>query len=1134
MRKIADAIVFSPSDLITYVASPFASWMDRYYLENRGLVTPDKESEEQVLIAQTGDLHESAILAELENSGVKIAKIERGNFDSAVAGTKTAISERVPIVFQAALQKEQFAGYADFLILDVGGSYELWDTKLARSPKPYYAVQLCCYAEMYAATTGEPMPEKFGIILGTGQRVVFRTEEFFHYYKRVKRNFLQMQDSFTNDLKDCPEPLASADHGRWQSHADRYFTETDHLVQVAGITTGQIKKLVKAGIGTMGQLAIFTGSGIHKLANDTLAKLVAQAHLQCGTMALRVENAEAPARYEMIAKPAEVLGAYGLQMLPPANPADVFFDMEGYPLALGGLEYLFGAVTYEQEFFDWWAHDRGSEKIAFEGFIDWVHEWWSKNPGMHIYHYAAYEESALRRLSIGHDTRQEQVDEFLRNDLLVDLYKVVRQGIRIGEHSYSIKSVELLYRAKRTTEVATAAGSIVQYARWIESGQPGNWQESDILKAIRDYNEDDCRSTVELYQWLTKLATDNGISYLPKSKKPANEEPSAASQELAERLLIAQQLREKGDGISTTLGDLIDFHRREQKPGWWRMFDRAEAEAEELSDDPACIYGIQAIGPSRSDKLSQIQAYSFDGQQECKIEEGKLVMFCHDLDAKFTLFAFDPDAGLMSLKIGNKTLNEKFNGYFPQAGSIILSEYVPAKEIQAALADVGRSQLSGTLNESIAALLKRTPPTMRMQADGENTVAAAIRICGEMNSGCLIIQGPPGTGKTYTASNMIVSLLEAGKNIGVASNSHKAVVNLLSECGKTMRKTGRRLSGIKAAGENGGELFTDNPQMLYIGSNKDAANQYTGGLIAGTAWLFSRPEMVNTLDFLFIDEAGQVSLANAVAMARSASNIVLLGDQMQLEQPLQGSHPGDSGMSVLQYALKDEALSLPDSPVFYPVVPANYGLFLGESRRMHPSVCSFISESIYEGQLNSHMDCGNQKIDIDPSTEVLLPECGVAFVGVEHDGNIQQSDEEANKILAVYRSLAGRNYTSSDGTQRPLALTDFLFISPYNSQVRSLKAVLPVGARVASVDKFQGQEAPVCILSMCSSYGEYGSRGLAFILDKNRINVAISRAQCLAVVVGDPRIAQTAAGSLEEMRLLNLYCKLALDDYQYQ
>jgi len=414
-----------------------------------------------------------------------------------------------------------------------------------------------------------------------------------------------------------------------------------------------------------------------------------------------------------------------------------------------------------------------------------------------------------------------------------------------------------------------------------------------------------------------------------------------------------------------------------------------------------------------------------------------------------------------------------------------------------------------------------------MQVAGESTMDAAIRITKTMSGGCLVIQGPPGTGKTYTASCVIHSLLAAGKKVGIASNSHKAVVNLLGACGEAAQRSSNHLRGIKVGGEQEGSLFSSNPGLLYVESTSDAFGAYVSGVVGGTAWLFTRPEWEGALDFLFIDEAGQVALANAVAMARCAKNLVLLGDQMQLEQPIQGSHPGDAGLSALQYALKDINASSPDLPVFHAVIPHNYGLFLSESRRMHPSVCRFISESIYEGRLESHPDCAKQKIVASTGiNNVITQENGILFDGIKHEGNIQQSEEEVQKVVAIYRELCGRHYTAKDGSIRPLLLEDFLFIAPYNAQVRALQASLPDGARVGSVDKFQGQEAPVCILSLCSSYGEYGSRGLAFILDRNRINVAISRAQCLAIVVADPRIASAAAGSIEEMMLVNLFCKI--------
>ncbi|PCI89446.1 hypothetical protein COB18_03980 [Candidatus Kaiserbacteria bacterium] len=1134
MRLKSGKIVFSPSDLIRYVSSPYSSWMDRYYLENPKAVTPDADTEDSKLIAHTGNLHEQAVLEEIKSSGENVLEIA---YDAADAKKQTnnAVNEKIPIIYQASLSDERFSGFSDFIILNAAGKYEIWDTKLARSPKPYYAIQLCCYSEMFSATTGEGLPEKFGIILGTKERVEFRIEDFIHYYRQVRNSFLVMQDGFTGNFEDCPEPLPGVDHGRWASHADKFFEDTDHLVRVAGITVGQIKKLKVEGVSTLSALTKFTGS-VPKLASDTLDKLIQQASLQKQTIAARAKDPNADALYEIIQQGASY-SYVGLAALPPPNQGDVFFDMEGYPLVPGGLEYLFGACLMNQksqrlEFYDWWAHDRDEEKIAFEGFVDWVFKQWRENPGMHIYHYAPYEVSAIRRLSTQHDTRQNEVDELLRHEVFVDLYQVVRQGLRIGENSYSIKKVERLYRPERSTEVANAVESIVQYAQWMESKQSKEWKDSSILKNIRDYNEDDCVSTFELFEWLRKIASNNSISPSNSAKALASSESyeeKELSPEVVARLETIESLRVQGDSVALTLADLLDFHRREEKPMWWRMFDRSDASQGELKDDSGCIQGVESDGNPVAEKQSQIQSYEFNPSQECKLAaDGRTsVMFTHNIAAKFTLVSIDLEEGTLQLKIGNKALNEKFEGVFPQHGSLIPYEYVPAGSIQVALTDVGSKHLNKKLPAPVASLLERIAPADTLQAINEVTVDSGIRIASSMAGGCLVVQGPPGTGKTYTAAHVINTLVAAGKKVGVASNSHKAIINLLIECGDVARKSGQNLEGIKVGGEDGGPLFTDNPGFQYVSNNKEARDVYVTGIVGGTAWLFTLPEWEDALDFLFIDEAGQVSLANTAAMSRATKNLVLLGDQMQLEQPIQGTHPGDSGLSSLQYALKDLKASQPDTPVFHAVVPSDYGLFLGESRRMHPSVCSFISESIYEGRLGSYVDCARQKIALPVGGgSFVKKENGIIFNGIEHDGNIQKSDEEVERVKKIYDELTGREYTASDGSTKSLELDDFLFISPYNAQVRALQKALPDGARVGSVDKFQGQQAPVCILSLCSSYGEYGSRGLAFILDRNRVNVALSRAQCLAVVVADPRIASSSANSIAEMRLLNVFCKL--------
>ena len=344
------------------------------------------------------------------------------------------------------------------------------------------------------------------------------------------------------------------------------------------------------------------------------------------------------------------------------------------------------------------------------------------------------------------------------------------------------------------------------------------------------------------------------------------------------------------------------------------------------------------------------------------------------------------------------------------------------------------------------------------------------------------------------------------------------------------QETHGQFHGMKVGGDAEDPLFVCHPGVQYVQDTGQAHQAYTGGVIGGTAWLFTRPEWEGALDFLFIDEAGQVALANAIAMARCAKNLVLLGDQMQLEQPVQGSHPGDAGLSALQYALKDMDASLPDAPVFHAVVPSDYGLFLGESRRMHPSVCRFISESMYEGRL-AHIPT----VPGRESLSRLLPTASSPM----RAGSFSAAWSTMATFSRVTRRLSGSRRSTmncADVSTRPkMASQDrwhwriFCSSPPITPKSARFRAALPPGARVGSVDKFQGQEAPVCILSLCSSYGEYGSRGLAFILDRNRVNVAISRAQCLAVVVADPRIAGTLPGSLDEMKLINLFCKLTDD-----
>lgn len=1129
-------LVYSPTDLIRFMESPFASWMERLYLEDKNAATPDAKTDEATLVAATGDKHEADFLASLKAQGKKIVEIDKKD-PEAEQKTTAALKTGAEIVYQGCLRLGSFRGFTDFLVRDAEAKeilYEIWDTKLARKPKPYYLVQLCCYAEMLAVTLGV-RPSKLRVVLGTLEIPAFNTADFFHYYVGLKRAFLEQMAAF--DPTKPPEPDPRADHGRWVSHAEDRLKAADHLVRVANITVGQIKKLQAAGVTTMQQLAAFKGK-VDGLADDAVAGLVEQAQLQI-TTELKRKSAKpgeiVPAYYRVLANKAG--SRRGLELLPPPSAGDVYFDMEGYPLLGLGLEYLFGAVTRDGgklQFHDWWAHDTREEKVAFEGFLDWAYKRWKDDPGMHIYHYAAYEVSALRKLMGKHGTHEDQVDELLRGNVFVDLYQVLKQGLRVGEESYSIKYIEHLYRPARAGSVATAGQSIVEYARWIESGEPREWQKSKRLKGIRDYNQDDCESTVQLADWLRAQQTKAGIKYVaaatakaPAKADPAKDADKAAAFAELQRLIVSLDQKAQAEksadnkAIHTVYRDLVGFHRREEKPVWWRMFDRALMTHQELKDDIACI-GEATLQSAQGTKVAKSLAfdYQFDPTQDVKLKVEDKVMPVENFDVKFEILDLNEE-GALRLKVGGPTL-KKLNDAMPALTSFIPVEVISSEVLRDALHEIiTQWEQKGIISSALLQFLLRQPPAiagvkpgMPLQNPGENAGDAAVRLVAGMNGSTLCLQGPPGTGKTYTASRMIEALLKQGKRVGVTSNSHKAIVNLLRACNDQM---GGTLQGIKVGDSAEDPFFAEAPKMVHIESSSGALGSYAAGVVSGTAWLFTRPEWIGQLDYLFVDEAGQMCLANLVAVSRATKNIVLLGDQMQLEQPIQGSHPGESGSSALGYYLNGHS-----------TIPETLGLFLPESRRMHSAICGFISDLAYEGRLKAAQGNDTQRLlPLPGGTHPLdMLAAGVVFEPVVHDGNVQGSDEEADRIRDLANRLIGRGFFDRDGKSRKLGWNDILFVSPYNMQVRKIRERLPDGARVGSVDKFQGQEAPVVFVSMCSSFGEYGSRGIEFILDQNRMNVAISRAQVLAVVVGDPRIAQTAATNIEGMRRLNLYCRL--------
>jgi len=353
--------------------------------------------------------------------------------------------------------------------------------------------------------------------------------------------------------------------------------------------------------------------------------------------------------------------------------------------------------------------------------------------------------------------------------------------------------------------------------------------------------------------------------------------------------------------------------------------------------------------------------------------------------------------------------------------------------------------------------------------------------------------------------------MKSRKKVGVASNSHKAINNLLRAVEERVLERGLRFRGVKKSDDQRPDTFYEGRFIRNITDNRDV--DLSADLIAGTAWLFAREELDRKLDFLFVDEAGQVALANLVAMGLSARNIVLVGDQMQLAQPVQGVHPGDSGVSALDHLLEEAA-----------TIPPGRGIFLPTTWRMHENVCRFISEVLYEGRLHPEPQNQNQQLILGEAAHAALMNSGIRFLPVAHDGCAQKSEEEAEVIRKLYLSLLEQQYQDRAGKIHPVEAANILVVSPYSLQVNHLKSVLPSGARVGTVDRFQGQEAEVVLISMTTSSVEDLPRNIEFLYSKNRLNVAISRARCLSVIVASPRLLEIPCETVEQMQLVNTLC----------
>ena len=1168
MQSIDGRPVYAATDLVAYLACEHLTALERAALA--GLVErPMRDDPELDIIRRRGFEHERRYLADLQAAGRETIMIEldgsiedRGEqLRAAAAATIDAMAAGADVIFQATFFDGTWRGHADFLLRvddpdrpSTWGPYhyEVADTKLARHVKASAVLQICSYIDQLERIQGVT-PEWLHVALGGSARTVerLRVDDYMAYYRSARDRFLAaMADDTTVAFpppETYPEPVDHCEVCRWAAECTARRRDDDHLSLVAGISARQRRALQGRGVATLealGDLPLPMEPKLEGTSANALARVREQARLQLEG------RREGRRKYELLLPPVgePPEAELGLASLPPPSPGDLFFDIEGDPFALDdGLDYLFGVLEVGGDFHAFWSREASGEftlageRDAFERFIDFVMARLEADPSLHVYHYAPYEPTALKRLMGRYGTREDAVDRLLRQGVLVDLLRVVRQSLRASVDSYSIKRMEAFYGFTREINLRDAGSSIVAFETWLQLGE-GERPAASQLDDIERYNRDDVVSNQRLRDWLEgrrdELATLTGHpvprpgprdSPLPEHVTDGQARVMALAERLTDPDVVGRDGEERttGQHARWLLGHLVGWHRREEKSTWWDFHRRMELDPAQLVDESAAIGQLVPLEPIDGEaKGRQTWRYAFPSQ-DFDLGRGGDVYDPAKRQADPSASPFDWKVGtVVAVDPVGHTVDLKRTVVEAHPEAIVALDWVRTAELQASLFELGEWVLGhgidapGPRRAERDLLQGRAPRVGRADGDalkraGETDLDAARRLALTLDETVLAIQGPPGSGKTYTGARMICALLAAGKRVGITGTSHKVIGNLL---GAVLDAAERDGVEVRATQRGDPSQVLQDPRVERAKDTSEFRQRLDDGranLAAGTPWPWASSKLAGAVDVLFIDEAGQISLANVVAVARAAASVVLLGDPQQLDQPMQGSHPPGADRSALAHVLDGEA-----------TMPPERGLFLATTWRMHPELTRFTSEVFYDDRLRSEEHLGRQRV---AGPQAIVDGVGPRLVEVPTAGADNESVEEADAVASLARSIVegGTTWTDAEGERRAVTWDDVLIVAPYNAQVGLIAARLPAAARVGTVDKFQGQQAPISLYSLTTSSPELAPRGLEFLYSRNRLNVATSRARCVAVVVGSPDLWRVRTRSVAQMRLANAFSRFA-------
>lgn len=1116
MQRENDQLLLSASDLANHLGCRHLTQLD--LLAAHGQLSPPVWIDPKLkTLQQRGLEHEDKYVHHLEETfGFKSHRVEEGLEGlAAVERTVELMRRGQDVIVQASLIHASWRGRADILLKtnapsDLGDwSYEIIDTKLARQTKAETILQLCLYAELVEAIQG-CLPERIGVVTPLSlEPEWYRTRDYMAYFRYVKRSLV-----VAVDLREATsaEPVARCEVCRWWSHCRQHWRQIDHLSLVAGISRGQRRELEGQGIVTLARFAE-ADLDVPRKSRESFERVQNQARLQ-------LESRRQGSIVHECKEPVEQ--NVGLGRLPKPSSGDLFLDFEGdHFVGERGLEYLTGVAFLEEDgsfgFAHRWAFDAHGEKEAFSWLVDFIEERSKRYPDLHVYHYHHYEPTAIKRLMGAFALHEDTVDDWLRHHVFVDLRKVVRESVQVGVEEYSLKDLEPWFGFERKVPLDDARPARMALEVAIEVGLPGE-VDQEIRDTVLGYNRDDCVSLIALRNWLEGLRSDGDPRphYVEEERKPLTERQADIAkmiQGLVKGISDNEEERTPEEQARWLLAHSLGYYRREEKAYWWEFFRHKEMAYEDYEGEPLALAGLTFDGEEREGR-KVYHRYKFP-PQECQIRRGEV----YDNEPIDEGEWKKPIGELVSIDFATGILvyepNEEAQEKRPE-GVYILERLFRTEALEKSLLSMAEWVAGHGLggNGPFRAgrdLLMREKPRLSTGAflsdEGADMIEQAKAVCLDLDESILPIQGPPGTGKTYLAARVILHLVQKGKKVGVTANSHTVVKHLL----KGVVDAGKEVGTSLKIGRKGDEDDEGEESIECAKTNEKAREALDDcHVYGGTKFLWARKEFMDSVDVLVVDEASQLALADVLAVSPAARSVVLIGDPQQLERPQKGSHPPGVDVSALDHLLGEAA-----------TIPPDRGFFLPVTRRLHPRIAEFTSELFYDGRLGSLAGCERQVL----ASAGPYDGAGLWFVPVEHVGNRSSSAEEVEAVRRIVdRLLAESTWTDADGKTRRLVSKDILVVAPYNLQVQDLRDKLP-NISVGTVDKFQGQEAPVVIYSMATSSPEEAPRGLEFLYSLNRLNVATSRAKTTVILVASPALFAVDCKSPKQVRLANAMCR---------